>query len=353
MRDINNANILVTGGAGFMGSDFIRHMLASKDFLGRIVNIDALTYCGNLENLQSVKKHPRYSFVKGNICTSDLVEDVLRNHQIDVIVHFAAESHVDRSIESSEVFYETNVLGTLKLLELLKKYDFIHFHHISTDEVYGKTSIDKPFTESSSYLPNSPYAASKASSDHMVRAFGKTYGISTCISHAVNNYGPYQFPEKLIPLTISRLLEKKDIPIYGKGDQVRDWLFVEDHSKGVEHALRHSLSGSVYNFSAKQRVENLQLVKLLIDLFCEQKALNSKDYLSLIKHVKDRLGHDFCYAVDPSKAEHDLKWSAKTSLKEGLKKTLLWYLKNDLWLSHIKSGEYKGWFEKHYTAVGV
>lgn len=353
MRDISKLNTLVTGGAGFMGSDFIRQMLSSDFYKGHLVNLDALTYCGNLENLQGIENLSNYRFVKGSIGDTELVESLINTYEIDIIINFAAESHVDRSIVSAEAFYETNVFGTLKLLEVLKNYKNIHFHHISTDEVYGDTTIDKPFTEDSCYLPNSPYAASKASSDHLVRAFGKTFDISTCITHAVNNYGPFQFPEKLIPLTILRLLEEKDIPIYGQGLQLRDWLYVEDHTKAVIQALKYGKAQQVYNFSARQRVTNIALVKNLIKIFCEEKKVAETKCLSLIKYVKDRPGHDFCYAVDPQKAEKDLAWKAEINLEKGLKKTLLWYLKNDQWISHVKTGEYMSWVKQYYNPIGV
>lgn len=353
MREVDKANLLVTGGAGFMGSHFIKYLIGLEEFKGHIINLDALTYCGNLDNLDLVKDHPRYKFIKGNILDASLVEQVLYDFKINIIVHFAAESHVDRSIKSSEEFFLTNVIGTLRLLEAMKKFKGIHFHHISTDEVYGHTHINDPFTESSPYYPNSPYAASKASSDHVVRSYGRTYQLSTCISHSVNNYGPFQFPEKLIPLVISRLLERREIPIYGSGRQIRDWIYVEDHSKAVYNALKYGQSQQVYNFSAREKMENIKLVETVIDIFCRLTQKNFNDHCVLITHVEDRPAHDFCYAVDPSISEAQLMWKAQTSLEQGLLKTVSWYLDNNHWIERIKTLEYRQWFENHYGEVGV
>lgn len=353
MKSLDYENVLVTGGAGFMGSNFIKTLLSKEFFQGKIINLDVLTYSGNLENLVEVQGDPRYAFIQGNILDAQLLSQVLDKHNITVIIHFAAESHVDRSIDSSRSFFETNVLGTLTLLEAIKNKTHIHFHHISTDEVYGETTLDKPFTESSNYLPNSPYAASKAASDHTVRSFGKTYGISTTISHSVNNFGPNQFPEKLIPLVISCLMKEAPIPVYGKGDQIRDWLYVQDHSEAVIAALKHGKKGQSYNFSAQRRVENLHLIQMVIDIFAKKQNLASAKYLDLITFVKDRPAHDFCYAVDASKACKDLQWIPRITLESGLDTVVEWYLKNHQWLKNIETGDYRHWLAKHYGQVGV
>lgn len=309
--------LLVTGGAGFMGSAFIRHCLADPTFDGSIVNWDALTYAGDLSNLSTVESDVRYSFVKADICDlSDLSE-------IDCVVHFAAESHVDRSIDSADAFVQTNVVGTYRLLETLRKFPKCHFHHISTDEVYG--SIDEgEFTEHSPYRPNSPYAASKAASDHFVRAYAKTYGLSVTLSHASNNYGPGQYPEKLIPLMITKLIERMPLPIYGQGVNVRDWLYVDDHARAVRLIIEQGKRGEVYNVGGHQCLRNRDLIKILINVF--ERITGAQGSEELITYVTDRPGHDRRYAIDTTKIRHELGWRPEMDFEQGLERTVRWYL---------------------------
>lgn len=351
--DLNHQNILVTGGAGFMGSSFIRHILSDFNFKGKVINYDALTYCGNLENLKEVYEDPRYGFIHGNILNQKLVEEIFVEEEITIVVHFAAETHVDRSIEEGWSFLQTNVLGTCSLLEAIRKFPAIHFHHISTDEVYGSLGITGEFYEESPYLPNSPYSASKASADHFVRAYSKTYGLSTTISHAGNNYGPYQFPEKLIPFMITRLLNKQPLPIYGKGDNIRDWLYVEDHSKAIEAILRRGTSGETYNVSSRKEMTNIDLVRLLIHIYAKHSEENEKSLEALIVYMKDRPGHDFRYAMDSKKIEENLNWKPELSLEEGLEKTLLWYMTNQEWLKKIHNEEHHKWMQRQYQEKNI
>lgn len=317
-------NILVTGGAGFIGSCFIRYFL-SKGLCEKIVNFDLLTYAADLNNLDPIQEDPRYYFVQGDVCDQDLIEKTCEEYGIDTIVHFAAETHVDNSISSPKRFIETNIMGTFCLLEVLKKNPHIHFHHISTDEVYGSLSDEGFFSETSAYLPNSPYSAAKASSDHLVRAYHKTYGISITMSHCSNNYGPCQHREKLIPLMLNHCLEDKPLPIYGEGKNIRDWLYVEDHIEAIWVILQKGISGEVYDIGADQEMSNIELVKFLIKTLANELKEPEEKYLSLISYVEDRLGHDYRYAIDCSKLKR-LGWVPKYSLEEGLKKTVLWYL---------------------------
>lgn len=319
-----STRLLVTGGAGFIGSAFIRYLFRLSDFSGSILNLDALTYAANLNALKAVHGHPRYTFIQGSICNQQLVEKLLLEHEIDTIVHFAAETHVDRSIESAFPFIETNVNGTLSLLEAARKFPAIHFHHVSTDEVYGSLGESGFFNERSQYRPNSPYSASKAASDHLVRAYFQTYGLSTTISHCSNNYGPYQHPEKFIPLMIQNCLRRKTLPVYGRGSNVRDWLYVDDHVEAIWQILKQGKRGNVYDIGAKTERSNLELLHLIIE---EIQAIQPGEYFSLIRFVSDRLGHDFRYAIDSSKIEEELGWSPKVSLKEGLSRTIRWSLK--------------------------
>jgi len=318
-----NARLLVTGGAGFIGSAFIRYLLRLPDFHGRILNYDLLTYAASLEFLNGFHEHPRYRFVQGDILNQPLVEKLIEEGEIDTIVHFAAETHVDRSIASAKPFVETNVLGTLSLLEAVRKFPHVHFHHISTDEVYGSLGESGTFNERSPYRPNSPYSASKAASDHLVRAFGHTYGISTTISHCSNNYGPCQHAEKFIPLMILNCLKRKPLPVYGRGANMRDWLYVDDHAEAVWRILQRGKKGQTYDIGGKTELTNLELLHVLIDLIQAQKP---GDYRSLIRFVQDRPGHDFRYAIDCSKMEKELGWQPTTSLKEGLTRTVRWYM---------------------------
>ncbi len=318
--------LFVTGGAGFIGSAFIRYLLHRADFQGRIINYDGLTYAANLDSLKGFHDHPRYRFIQGDILNQSLVEKLFLECEVDAVVHFAAETHVDRSIASALPFIETNVKGTLSLLEAVRKFPHIHFHHISTDEVYGSLGESGLFNEHSPYRPNSPYAASKAASDHLVRAFAQTYGLSTTLSHSSNNYGPCQYPEKLIPLMICHCLQNKILPVYGRGANVRDWLYVDDHADAIWTILQHGKKGQTYDVGGKTELANLDLLYLLIDLIQKEKP---GDYRSLIRFIQDRAGHDYRYALDISKIEKELDWTPKTSLQEGLRRTVRWYAQRD------------------------
>jgi dTDP-glucose 4,6-dehydratase len=327
-------SILVTGGCGFMGSAFIRYVLNIPSFTGKIVNLDLLTYAGNLENISEIAHDPRYVFVQGDIRDKDVVLSICDRFSIDTIVHFAAETHVDRSIDNPLAFVETNVLGTVSLLEIVKEKKHIHFHQISTDEVYGSLSDWGFFTEISPYLPNSPYSASKASADHFVRAYHKTYGISVTLSHASNNYGPYQFPEKLLPLMISRCLERKLLPIYGNGKNVRDWLFVDDHAEAVFTIISHGKNGETYDVGGASERTNLEFISLLIETLSEVVEEPKETFSSLMEFVKDRPGHDYRYAIDSTKLQKELLWKPRHNLKQGLKKTVLWYVNHPDWIEN-------------------
>ena len=316
--------ILVTGGAGFIGSAFIRYGL-SRLPCESITNLDLLTYAANLESLKSIENDSRYLFVEGDICDEELVERLCVSHQIDAIVHFAAETHVDRSIEEPTTFLYTNVAGTVSLLEVVRRHPHIHFHQVSTDEVYGSLESGC-FSETSPYRPNSPYAASKASADHFVRAYAHTYGLSTTLSHCSNNYGPYQNVEKLIPLMISRCVEKKPLPIYGMGCNVRDWLFVDDHAEAVWNILEKGTRGEVYDIGGECEKKNLELVGELIACVAEATGEDVETYRSLITFVPDRPGHDLRYAIDCSKIKKELGWSPRHTFSEALKKTVEWYV---------------------------
>lgn len=319
--------LLVTGGAGFIGSAFIRYLLRSSRFEGRIVNFDLLTYAGRLENLDGFHSHPRYFFIQGDINNQMLIEKILEEYEIDAIVHFAAETHVDRSIASARPFVEANVMGTLALLEAVRKFPHVHFHHISTDEVYGSLGESGSFHEHSSYRPNSPYSASKAASDHLVRAFAQTYRLSTTLSHCSNNYGPRQFPEKLIPVMIHHALQGKPLPVYGRGANIRDWLYVDDHAEAVWAILEKGKRGETYNIGGGAELTNLELLHLLIDLLAQETKADPESYRSLIHFVEDRPGHDFRYSIDSSKLKRELGWKSRTSFQEGLTRTIRWYVK--------------------------
>jgi dTDP-glucose 4,6-dehydratase len=334
-RKVNN--LLVTGGAGFIGSAFIRYLLKKvPSFHGKCINLDLLTYAGNLANLREVDNDPRYFFQKGNICDQSLVEKLCDEHQIDTIVHFAAESHVDRSITGPKTFLETNVFGTFHLLEAVRKNPHIHFHHVSTDEVYGCLGETGMFTEETAYHPNSPYSASKASSDHFVRAYGTTYGLSTCISNCSNNYGPFQFPEKLIPLIILNCLNKRSLPVYGQGQNVRDWLYVDDHAKALWMLLEHSKKGETYNIGGEEEWKNIDLVYEIIRVVAKLQNENQQALEGLITYVKDRPGHDFRYAIDCSKIKSEIGWTPDHNFTQGLEETVKWYLKHQLSLDALQ-----------------
>jgi dTDP-glucose 4,6-dehydratase len=319
---------LVTGGAGFIGSAFIRYGLKYHPRCEKIINLDLLTYAADLRSLASVETDPRYLFVQGDIRDEALVEKLCVEYEIDTIVHFAAESHVDRSILGPRAFFETNVGGTLSLLEVVRRQRHMHFHHISTDEVYGTLTQEGTFSEDSPYRPNSPYSASKAASDHFVRAYAHTYGLSTTISHCTNNYGPSQNVEKFIPRMIAGCFHKKPLPIYGEGIHVRDWIFVDDHSEAVWLILEKGKRGSVYDIGGECERRNIDLVQSLIDEFASLRKEDPKDLMSLIAFIGDRPGHDFRYAIDCSKIKQELGWRPLHDLPSGIRKTITWYLEN-------------------------
>lgn len=326
-------NILVTGGAGFIGSAFIRYLLSSSsDFDGICINLDALTYAGNLANLQSIEQDPRYVFEKGDIRQQSFVEHLCQEHDIDTIINFAAESHVDRSILGPQAFIEANIIGTFHLLEVVRKNPHIHFHHVSTDEVYGSLGPIGQFTENSPYRPNSPYSASKASSDHLVRAYHHTYHLSTCVTNCSNNYGPYQFPEKLIPLMILNCLERKPLPVYGQGLNVRDWLYVEDHAQALYLLLKKSPQGETYNIGGDSEWCNIDLVHEIIRLIAEIEGSDLQELKNLITFVSDRPGHDLRYSIDCTKIKREMGWRPARNFSDGLKETIMWYLNHKDWV---------------------
>lgn len=335
-RELNR--ILVTGGAGFIGSAFIRHLLSSApNFKGICVNFDALTYAGNLDNLRAIENDSRYFFHKGNICDKIAVETVCQKYSIDTIIHFAAESHVDRSISAPREFIDTNIIGTFSLLETVRKNPHIHFHHVSTDEVYGSLGPTGYFTEQTPYQPNSPYSASKASSDHLVRAYQHTYGLSTTLSNCSNNYGPFHFPEKLIPLMILNCLERKPLPIYGQGTNIRDWLYVEDHVKALLMILKNGKSGEVYNIGGRSEKSNIDVIHEILEIISQLQNSCINELRKLITFVPDRPGHDLRYAIDCSKIKNELGWTPKKSFSEGLKETIIWYMENPEWVRNVRS----------------
>jgi dTDP-glucose 4,6-dehydratase len=343
-------NILVTGGAGFIGSAFIRFVLTKcREFQGKIINLDALTYAGNLENLEEVQNDPRYFFHKGDIRNQSLVEHICDEHEIDTIIHLAAESHVDRSIIGPQPFLETNILGTFSLLEVVRKRPHIHFHHVSTDEVYGCLGETGYFTESTPYKPNSPYSASKAASDHFVRAYAATYNLSTCISNCSNNYGPYHFPEKLIPLMIMNCLKQKPLPVYGKGENVRDWLYVEDHAKALWMLLNKGKKGETYNIGGESEWKNIDLVHETIRILAMLLNKDPSEFTKLITFVTDRPGHDFRYAIDCSKIKNEIGWSPDHTFHEGIRKTVQWYLDHSEWIRNVETGAYRNWIQENYS----
>jgi len=329
--------VLITGGCGFIGSNFIRYLLAEAPDV-EIVNLDVLTYAGNPENLAGLENDKRYTFVKGDISDADTVEEVVED--AEYVVNFAAESHVDRSIHDPGIFLRTNVRGTLVLLEAALEKRVKRFMQISTDEVYGSLGPQGKFTETTPLAPNSPYSASKASADLMVRSFNKTYGLDTVITRCSNNYGPYQFPEKLIPLMITNALEDKDLPVYGDGMNVRDWIYVLDHCRAIWTVLDKGASGEIYNIGGGSEIENINLVKMILQILDKPE--------SHIKFVKDRPGHDRRYAIDCAKIERQLGWKPLTSFEEGLEKTVRWYLDNEKWWRGIKTGEYLKYYQKQY-----
>ena len=333
--------ILVTGGAGFIGSNFVNYILTNRNDV-LIINLDKLTYAGNLQNLKSVEKHPNYRFIKGDIVNDELVSYIFQKYEISHVINFAAESHVDRSILGSEIFFRTNVLGTNVLLENAKRFGVEKFIQISTDEVYGSLGPEGQFEETTPLQPNSPYAASKAAADMMALAFHHTYNVPVVITRCSNNYGPYQFPEKLIPLMILNSLKNKKLPVYGDGLNVRDWIFVIDHNKAVELVLEKGKLGEVYNIGANTEKPNIEIVKLILN--------QVKKSEELIEYVKDRPGHDRRYAINSSKIKKELGWQAEHSFEMAIKNTVSWYLENEKWWKEIISGEYQNYYILQYSS---
>lgn len=366
-------NILVTGGAGFIGCNFIHFMFSDESgFSGKIINVDCLTYAGNAESLKDVdekygelavknglisKESQRYFFEKVDICDGPAIDAILKKYYIDTIVHFAAESHVDRSILGPEAFVKTNVMGTFNLLDLAKNYwknedgtirNDVLFHHISTDEVYGSLGDTGYFTETTPYDPRSPYSSSKASSDHLVMAYYHTYGLPITLSNCTNNYGPYQFPEKLLPLMINNIKTSKKLPVYGDGLNIRDWVYVEDHNRAVWLIIKNGKTGEKYNIGGENEWTNIKLLKEVIKLEANELGLSKDDVEKTITFVKDRPGHDRRYAIDCTKIKKELGWQRKVTFEEGLLHTIKWYLKNTDWIDNILSGEYRNWIENNY-----
>lgn len=346
-------NILITGGAGFIGSHVVRRIVRNyPDYT--VYNLDNLTYAGNLENLKDIDQLPNYNFLKGDIVDEDFINDLFKRIDFDGVIHLAAESHVDRSIEDPLAFVRTNILGTVNLLNASKNnwkenYDKKRFYHVSTDEVYGSLGATGLFTEETSYDPNSPYSASKASSDHFVRAYGETYGLPFVISNCSNNYGPYHFPEKLIPLFINNIIENKALPVYGDGKYTRDWLFVEDHARAIDLVFHEGKNHETYNIGGFNEWQNIDLVKLLCKVMDKKLNRNDGESEKLITYVKDRPGHDLRYAIDATKINSELGWKPSVTFEQGLEKTVDWYLSNAEWLSHVTSGDYKEYYKKMYS----
>jgi dTDP-glucose 4,6-dehydratase len=347
--------LLVTGGAGFIGANFVHYQIQTTEH--RIINVDKLTYAGNLENLASLNQNPRHIFVRGDIGDRSLINQLLEQYQPDAIINFAAESHVDRSIHGPEDFIQTNVLGTFHLLDSTRAYwkgltaarqaEF-RFLHVSTDEVYGSLELSDPaFTETHPYAPNSPYSASKAASDHLVRAYHHTYGLPTLTTNCSNNYGPYQFPEKLIPLLIKNALQGKALPIYGDGKNIRDWLYVEDHCSAIHTVLTRGQVGEVYNIGGNHEKTNLEIVHTVCAILDELRP-EAAPHHRLITYVRDRPGHDRRYAIDASKIAQDLDWQPAYTFESGIRQTINWYLTHSEWVEHVSSGQYQQWIQQNY-----
>mgnify|MGYP003700718669 CR=1 FL=1 len=347
-------NLLVTGGAGFIGVNFIRYLLTEAGFEGRVINVDKLTYAGNLESLDGIERQfpGRYEFIKADVCDREELARVFDTYDVDSVCHFAAETHVDRSIADAGSFIRTNILGTHTLLELARERgDRIRlFHHISTDEVFGSLDAGEHSAEDAPYKPNSPYSASKASSNHLARAYHKTYGLPVTISNCSNNYGPYQFPEKLVPLMILNALEGKPLPLYGDGMNVRDWLYVRDHCVAIKMIMNKGGTGETYNIGAGNETTNIRIVEMICEILDDVSGRlpGGEPRRSLVSFVPDRPGHDRRYALDRAKIRDELGWAPAESLETGLRKTIDWYLANETWVDRVRSGEYRKWISMHY-----
>ena len=331
--------LLVTGGCGFIGSNFIRWQLETYPDVA-IFNVDKLTYAGNLENLAGLEDDDRYQFLKGDICDREFIHEALADNSVDAVINFAAESHVDRSILDSGPFVQTNIVGTQVLLDASRQTGISRYVQVSTDEVYGSLGKDGYFTETTPLDPSSPYSASKTAADLLVQAYVRTHGFPAVITRCSNNYGPYQFPEKLIPLFIANILQDQTVPVYGTGENVRDWIFVADHCRGIDAALRQGIDGEVYNFGGHAELQNIELTKKLLD------ALDKPH--TLIRHVEDRAGHDFRYAIDTTKAERELGWNPDVDFETGLRRTIDWYLSHTDWVERVRSGAYRDYYEQQY-----
>ena len=357
LKNIALKKILITGGAGFIGSHVVR-LFVNKYPEYHIVNLDKLTYAGNLENLHDVETKKNYTFVKGDITDGDFIQSLFAEHDLDAVIHLAAESHVDRSISNPIDFVMTNVVGTVNLLNAAKHHWLSDnkqqttnnklFYHVSTDEVYGSLGEEGFFTEETRYDPHSPYSASKASSDHFVRAYYDTYGLPVKISNCSNNYGSFHFPEKLIPLAINNIKNSKPVPVYGKGENVRDWLFVEDHARAIDVIFHKGKTGETYNIGGNNEWKNIDLIRLLCDIMDRKLGRAKGESAKLITFVKDRAGHDLRYAIDSSRLQKELGWKPSLQLEEGLERTVNWYLANETWLKHVTSGEYQKYYEQQY-----
>ncbi len=350
-------SLLVTGGAGFIGTNFIRWLFGQRGFDGRIVNLDKLTYAGNPANLADIaeRERGRYELVQADICDAEAVHRVFDEKEIDAVVHFAAESHVDRSILGPQDFITTNVLGTFTLLEAARnawmgRRDVL-FHHVSTDEVFGSLGDTGAFVETTPYAPRSPYSASKAGSDHLVRAYFHTYGLPVTVSNCSNNYGPFQFPEKVIPLMIVNMLEGKPLPVYGQGKNIRDWLYVDDHAAAIWAIMSKAEAGETYNVGGGTELRNIDLVNKLCDVVAEEAGRSAKDLKALIRFVPDRPGHDLRYAIDCSRVERELGWRPRYPFTEGLRSTVRWYLTHADWIASVRSGEYRKWIQRNYQEM--
>ncbi|MCJ8208786.1 dTDP-glucose 4,6-dehydratase [Mucilaginibacter sp. RS28] len=345
--------IIITGGAGFIGSHVVRRFVKNHPEY-QIINLDKLTYAGNLANLRDIENEPNYRFIKGDIVDAAFIQNLFNQEQPDAVIHLAAESHVDRSITNPLEFVMTNVIGTVNLLNAARntwkgRYDETRFYHVSTDEVYGTLGETGMFTETTAYDPHSPYSASKAGSDHFVRAYHDTYGLNTVVSNCSNNYGSYHFPEKLIPLAIHNIKQNKPVPVYGKGENIRDWLWVEDHARAIEQIFHEAKTGSTYNIGGHNEWKNIDLIRLLCKIMDEKLGREPGESAKLITFVTDRAGHDLRYAIDATKLKEELGWTPSITFEEGLEKTVDWYLANEEWLNDVTSGHYQQYYQEQYA----